>query len=58
MGRTLDQIIASSPNEEQERIEKRYQELRRDHLETQGDNPVIEIRAEERDDDRPEPQAN
>jgi len=58
MGRTLDQMIASLPKEDQERIEKRYQELRRDYLETRGDNPVIEIKAEEGDDGRPELLAN
>lgn len=58
MGRTLDQIIVSLPKEDQELIEKRYQELRRDYLETRGDNPVIEIKVEEGDDHRPDPGAN
>ena len=52
----MEQII-TCPKKEPEQLEKRYQELCRDYLETRGDTCVIEIKAEEGDDARPEPQA-
>jgi hypothetical protein len=46
MGRTLDDLIASLPKEEQEQIEARYQALRRDYLKSKDHGLTDETKTE------------
>lgn len=46
MGRTLDDLIASLPKAEQEKIEARYQVLRRDYLKSKSHGSADETKTE------------